>query len=73
MDTNSAFDSQDKFHLVMMHNLFFVLLDLICYILRMLASMFWEPIPEFLPGEVHGQRSLVGLLVRGVAESDRTE
>ena len=29
----------------------------------------WQPIPVFLPGEFHGQRSLV----HGVEESDMTE
>ena len=33
-----------------------------------------EPTPVFLPGEPHGQRSLVGYIVHGVAkESDTTE
>ena len=29
----------------------------------------WQPIPVFLPGESHGQRSLVGYIVHGVAKS----
>ena len=32
----------------------------------------WQPIPVFLPGEYHGQRSWVGYNQR-VAESDMTE
>ena len=32
----------------------------------------WHPTPVFLPGESHGQRSLVGYVPR-VAESDTTE
>ena len=32
----------------------------------------WQPTPVFLPGEFHGQRSLVGT-VHGLAESDTTE
>ena len=33
----------------------------------------WQPAPAFLPGQSHGQRSLVGYTVHGVAESDTTE
>ena len=29
----------------------------------------WQPTPVFLPGEFHGQRSLVGYIVHGVAKS----
>ena len=29
----------------------------------------WQPTPVFLPGESHGQRSLAGCIVHGVAES----
>ena len=29
----------------------------------------WQPTPVFLPGESHGQRSLVGSTVHGVAKS----
>ena len=32
-----------------------------------------QPIPGFLPGESHGQRSLVGYSPRGHKEADRTE
>ena len=32
----------------------------------------WQPTPAFLPGECHGQRSLVDYTVRGVTESDTT-
>ena len=33
----------------------------------------WLPIPVFLPGEFHGQRSLVGSSPWGCKESDRME
>ena len=33
----------------------------------------WKPIPEFLPGEFHGQKSLVGYSPWGHKESDMTE
>ena len=33
----------------------------------------WQPIPVFLPGESHGQRSLVGGSPWGHKESDTTE
>ena len=33
----------------------------------------WQPTPVFLPGESHGQRSLLGCSPRGRKESDATE
>ena len=33
----------------------------------------WQPIPVFLPGESHGQRSLAGYSPLGRTESDTTE
>ena len=33
----------------------------------------WQPTPVFLPGESHGQRSLVGCSPWGGTESDTTE
>ena len=33
----------------------------------------WQPSPVFLPGEFHGQRSVVGYSPWGCTESDRTE
>ena len=33
----------------------------------------WQPTPVFLPGEFHGQRSLVGYSLWGRKESDMTE
>ena len=33
----------------------------------------WQPTPVFLPGESHGQRSLVGYSLQGRKESDMTE
>ena len=33
----------------------------------------WQPTPVFLPGESHGQRSLVGYSPKGLKESDTAE
>ena len=33
----------------------------------------WQPTPVFLPGESHGQRSLVGYSPQCLKESDTTE
>ena len=33
----------------------------------------WQPTPVFLPGESHGQKSLVGYSPRGCQESDTTK
>ena len=33
----------------------------------------WQPTPGFLPGESHGQRSLVGYSPKGHKKSDTTE
>ena len=33
----------------------------------------WQPTPVFLPGESHGQRSLVSCSPQGCKESDTTE
>ena len=33
----------------------------------------WQPTPVFLPGESHGQRSLVGYSLRGCKELDTTK
>ena len=33
----------------------------------------WQPTAVFLPGESHGQKSLVGYSARGRKESDTTE
>ena len=33
----------------------------------------WQPTPVFLPGEFHGQRSVVGYCPWGHKESDMTE
>ena len=33
----------------------------------------WQPTPVFLPGESHGQKSLVGYSPRGRKELDTTE
>ena len=33
----------------------------------------WQPTPVFLPGESHGQRSVVGYSPRGRKESDTTK
>ena len=36
---------------------------------KMLCRRTWQPTPVFLPEEPHGQRSLVGYIVHGVAKS----
>ena len=36
-------------------------------------SRAWQPTPVFLPGEVHGQRSLAGTSPWGGKDSDTTE
>ena len=33
----------------------------------------WQPIPVFLPGEFHGQRSLASYSPQGCKDSDTTE
>ena len=33
------------------------------------CSRKWQPIPVFLPGKFHGQRSLAGYIVHGVSKS----
>jgi len=33
----------------------------------------WQPTPVFLPGEFHGERSLVGYIAWGRKELDTTE
>ena len=33
----------------------------------------WQPTPVFLPGEAHGQESVVGYSLKGRKESDTTE
>ena len=33
----------------------------------------WQPTPVFMPGESHGQRSMVGSSPWGSKESDKTE
>ena len=38
-----------------------------------LGKRAWQPTPVFLPGESHGQRSLVGYNSWGHKESDMTE
>ena len=40
---------------------------------RFLWRRKWQPTPVFLPGEFHGQRSLVGYSPWGPKESDMTE
>ena len=40
---------------------------------KSLCSKKWQPTPVFLPGESHGQRSLVGYSPWGHTESDMTE
>ena len=38
-----------------------------------LGQRAWLPTPVFLPGESHGQRSLLGYTPRGIKESNTTE
>ena len=40
---------------------------------KILCRRKWQPTPVFLPGESHGQRSLVGYSPWGCKESDTTE
>ena len=42
-------------------------------IVRKIQRRKWQPTPIFLPGESHGQRSLVGYIPQGRKESDTTE
>ena len=37
------------------------------------GSRKWQPVPVFLPGKFHGQRSLVGYSPWGHRESDKTD
>ena len=37
------------------------------------GKMAWQALPVFLPGETHGQRSLLGYSPWGHTESDMTE
>ena len=40
---------------------------------KILWSRKWQPVPVFLPGKFHGQRSLAGYSPWGRKESDATE
>ena len=40
---------------------------------KILWSRKWQPVPVFLPGKFHGQRSLAGYSQWGRKESDATE
>ena len=40
---------------------------------KILLSRKWQPIPVFLPGKFHGQRSLAGYIPRFCKESDMTD
>ena len=44
-----------------------------CWIGKIPWRRKWQPTPIFLPGESHGQRSLVGCRPWGLKESDTTE
>ena len=46
---------------------------LFCLLLSPLRRRQWNPTPALLPGNSHGQRSLVGCSPWGLKESDRTE
>ena len=43
------------------------------WVRKILWRRAWQPAPVFLPGESHGQRSLVGYTPWGPKESDTTE
>ena len=43
------------------------------YIMQKFWRRKWQPTPVFLPGESHGQRSLVGYGPWGCKELDMTE
>ena len=43
------------------------------YSQRALCRRKWNPTPVFLPGESHGQRSLVGYTVHGIAKRDMND
>ena len=40
---------------------------------KILRRRAWQPTPGFLPGESHGQKSLLGYSPKDHKESDRTE
>ena len=42
------------------------------WVRKILWNRKWQPTPVFLPGKLHGQRSLVGYNPWGCKESDRT-
>ena len=44
-----------------------------CFVGKILWRRTWKPTPVFLPGESHGQKSLVGCSPRVLKELDRTE
>ena len=43
------------------------------YSQRALCRRKWHPTPVFLPGESHGQRSLVGYTVHGITKRDTND
>ena len=47
--------------------------DLIVVLRRSSGGEKWQPIPVFLPGETHGQRSLAVYGPEGLTELDMTE
>ena len=49
------------------------LLIILLWILHFICRSKWQPTPVFLPGESHGQRSLVDYSSRDSRESDTTE
>ena len=48
-------------------------IDIYIRILPYIWRRAWKPTPVFLPGESHGQRSLMGCSLWGHRESDMTE
>ena len=68
------------FHLKLLQNNFYISLPytLQCGVYLFQTQQFlwrrqWHPTPVLLPGNSHGQRSLVGCSPRGCKESDTTE
>ena len=55
------------------HQMFVIICEIGVHLLLEYERREWQPTPEFLPGESHGQRSLAGHSPRGRKESDTTE
>ena len=55
------------------HQMFVIICEIGVHLVLEYERREWQPTPEFLPGESHGQRSLAGHSPRGRKESDTTE